>query len=150
LCGVVGGRYLTAQTETSTAIAVVKQELRESISDVERASIIAAERHLTAVRTLQDEQRQVLSEIVTLRVEMKQTLIDNEAKSKPLTPTEQAQRHRDAGLNIPPYLQRDLALEKAKQDAIENDPARRLAEVNARIAELKALKDSQAEKPCPQ
>ena len=74
--------YLTAQTETSTAIAVVKQELRESISDVERASIIAAERHLTAVRTLQDEQRQVLSEIITLRVEMKQTLIDNEAKSK--------------------------------------------------------------------
>jgi adenosyl cobinamide kinase/adenosyl cobinamide phosphate guanylyltransferase len=34
------------------------------------------------VRTLQDEQRQVLSEIITLRVEMKQTLIDNEAKSK--------------------------------------------------------------------
>jgi hypothetical protein len=59
---------------------------------------------------------------------------------KPLTPTEQAQRYRDAGLNIPSYLQRDLALEKAKQDAVQNDPARRLEKFKARIAELERLK----------
>jgi len=69
---------------------------------------------------------------------------------KPLTPTEQAQRYRDAGLNIPPYLQRDLALEKAKQDSIQNDPNRRLDEVKARIEELQALQDAEKEKPCPQ
>lgn len=57
-----------------------------------------------------------------------------------MTPEAQAKRYREAGINIPPYLQRELASEKATQDAIEKDPARLLAEVNARIAELKRLK----------
>lgn len=57
---------------------------------------------------------------------------------KPLTPTEQAQRYRDAGLNIPPYLQRDLILEQEKQTALENDPYRKRDELQRRIAELEA------------
>ncbi len=63
------------------------------------------------------------------------------SEPKPLTPTEQAQRYRDAGLNIPPYLQRDLILEKAKQDALENDPYHKRDELQRRIAELEAQRD---------
>jgi hypothetical protein len=65
------------------------------------------------------------------------------SEPKPLTPTEQAQRYRDAGLNIPPYLQRDLILEQEKQTAIENDPYRKRDELQKRIAELTALQARQ-------
>jgi hypothetical protein len=59
---------------------------------------------------------------------------------KPLTALEQAQRYRDAGLNIPPYLQRDLNHEKRMQEDAQNDPTRRLEEVTARIELLEKLK----------
>jgi hypothetical protein len=65
---------------------------------------------------------------------------------KPLTPTEQARRYREAGLNIPPYLQRDLEHERRLREDAENDPARRLAEVKARIELLEKLKAESGKK----
>lgn len=88
----------------------------------------------------------VEKDLTAREVEAPQPNPSPKPEPKPLTPTEQAQRYRDAGLNIPPYLQRDLILEQEKQTALENDPYRKRDELQRRIAELEA----QQEKPCPQ
>ena len=70
---------------------------------------------------------------------------------QPKTAEEWAQRYKDEGLTVlPPSLQRDLEHEqRMKQDA-ETDLNRLLEIKKAEIERLQALKDSQAEKPCPQ
>ena len=59
----------------------------------------------------------------------------------PVTAEQEAQRYLDAGLCVPPVVQQLLALEKAKQDALENDPHRKLADLQKRIAELELSVD---------
>ena len=80
----------------------------------------------------------VEKDLTARKVEAPQPNPSPKPEPKPLTPTEQAQRYRDAGLNIPPYLQRDLILEQEKQTALENDPYHKRDELQRRIAELEA------------
>ena len=58
----------------------------------------------------------------------------------PLTAEQEAQRYLNAGLCVPPLLQRELAHEKRLQEDAQNDTARRLEEVKARIELLEKLK----------
>jgi hypothetical protein len=59
----------------------------------------------------------------------------------PTTAEEWAQRYKDEGLKVmPPSLQKDLAHEKKMREDAENDPYRKMDELQKRIAELNKLK----------
>jgi hypothetical protein len=88
---------------------------------------------------------------LTVREEAPLGMPKPKPESKPLTAAEWAAKYKSEGLTVlPPSLQRDLEHEqRMKQDA-ETDLNRLLEIKKAEIERLQALKDSQAEKPCPQ